>query len=144
MPLNLCEAVLLSKHFVFGWHAVVDSVQNKQVLQYSTLRCKKQMSPLPVYQNSYLSKCRTPMLRTFLTVAKAYVSERLISQSCTIAKLLVVICENISVSDLVVVDILDNLRTSLLTDWHSLDPALNSLLRRQFQHSNHLRSIPDV
>lgn len=50
----------------------------------------------------------------------------------------------VSVPHIVLVDVLDNLRTPFLADWHSLDPALNVLLRCEVKHGKHLWPVTDV
>ena len=48
------------------------------------------------------------------------------------------------VLDLIIRDPLHSLRTSLLRDWYRLHHREQLLLRRQLQHCQTLRSVPDV
>lgn len=61
-----------------------------------------------------------------------------------LAKDLVVIREDISVADRIIVDARDNFGTTLCRDINFLDPALDVLLRGEIKHSEHLGAVANV
>lgn len=61
-----------------------------------------------------------------------------------LAKDLVVIREDISVADRIIVDTRDNFGTTLCGNINFLDPALDVLLRGEIKHSEHLGAVANV
>ena len=68
----------------------------------------------------------------------------LLNDSGTLAKLLVVVCQDISVPYLVVVNILDSFCASFFANGYGLNPTLDFLLGSEIKHCKHFCPVADV